>query len=208
MRPWGLAGEVVVLGFGQVVAGGITSCGTQRGMGERLSIVRGEYPEKHTGVGTAVHEESHGVYRGPGLPQDLVGLGGVPVPQQRDMRSSNRVCADVGRERGGPCKGAVCVRVSTQYKVGLPEVSEGQMAARVKLCGPGLVAHRLRPATLAAVDGADHPDRVRVVRLPSPDPGKLLQRVIIVPAAVVVVVTEREVGLDELGADLLRAVQC
>src|SRR5438874_6444798 len=152
MRPWGLAGEVVVLGFGQVVAGGITSCGAQRGMGERLSIVRGEHPEKHTGVGTGAHatgarDESHGVDRGPRLPQDLLGLGGVPIPQQRDMRSSNRVCADVGRERGGPCKGAVCVRVSTQYKVGLPEVSEGQMAARVKLCGPGLVAHRLRPAT-------------------------------------------------------------
>src|SRR5439155_1221429 len=83
---------------------------------------------------------------------------------------------------------------STQYKVGLPEVSEGQMAARVKLCGPGLRAHRLGPATLAAVEGADHPHRVRVVRLPSPDPGNWLQRVITVPAAVLVVVTEREQG--------------
>src|SRR2546428_356733 len=140
MRPWGLAGEVVVLSFGQVVAGGITSCGAQRGMGERLSIVRGEHPEKHTG------------------------FGGVSVPQQRDMRSSNRVCADVGRERGGPSKGAVCLRVSTQYKVGLPEASEALVVARVKLRSPGHVAHDLRPPTLAPVNQAYRFDHLRVVR--------------------------------------------
>src|SRR5207302_5968087 len=132
--------------FGQVIAGAVAPHRLQREAGERVVIVSGEHPDPLTVLPcNRVRQDSRGVEGVAGLLQDLPGPRGVSVLHQIKVRSLGIVSRDLRSERNRPPEGALGLRVSTQQTVGLPEVEEERMAARVKLRGSDKVAHCFRP---------------------------------------------------------------